>query len=168
MKDASRPLSLGLFLLTLICFLLPFARISCEGEKGKDEVVVQGTGYEVAFGKTIPARPDTTANSASPPAEKTGPDFVAVAILAATLVGIGLVKVKGRRGAVVRGIYSGHCLLLPLALWVELQFRVGFGGNVEVLIGWWATLGLFAAACVVNLAAISRLPRAALPAAGTG
>ena len=156
MKDASRPVSLGLFVLVLLCFLLPFARISC----GK-QVVVQANGYEVAFGKEVPAQPDSTGGKQTWAGERAAPDFVAIALLVAILVGIGLVTIRGRRGAIVRAIYSGHCLLLPLALWVNLDERKGGGGGLQMLAGFWATLALFAAACVVNLLAIRRTPRAA-------
>jgi hypothetical protein len=155
MNDASRPVSLGLFVLVLLCFLLPFARITCN----KTEVV-QATGYEVAFGKTIPAQPDTTGGKASWKERPATPDFLAILCLVAALVGIGLVIVRGRRGAIVRAIYSGHCLLLPLALWVELEQRAG-SAQLQMLAGFWVTLALFAAACVVNLLAIRRMPRAA-------
>ena len=154
MKDASRPISLGLFVLVLLCFLLPFARVSCDRQ-----VVVQATGYEVAFGKEIPAQSDSTGGKKTWEGKPASPDFVAIAILVATLVGIGLVLVRGRRGAIVRAIFYGHCLLLPLALWVELESRKG-GGQLQMLAGWWATLALFAAACVANLLAIRRMPRA--------
>ena len=153
MKDASRPISLGLFVLVLLCFLLPFARVSCDRQ-----VVVQATGYEVAFGKEIPAQPDSTGGKKTWEGKPASPDFVAIAILVATLVGIGLVLVRGRRGATVRAIFCGHCLLLPLALWAELELRKS--GQLQMLAGWWATLALFAVACVANLLAIRRMPRA--------
>lgn len=152
MKDASRPISLGLFLLVLLCFLLPFARVSCN-----KQVVVQATGYEVAFGKEIPAQPDSTGGKQTWQGESAAPDFVAITFFVATLVGIGLVRVKGRRGAIVRAIYSGHCLLLPLALWVELLLFRDIHGQLQMLAGFWATPVLFVAACVVNLLFIRRL-----------
>ena len=150
MKDASRPVSLGLFVLVLLCFLLPFARVSCN-----QQVVVQATGYEVAFGKEIPAQPDSTGGKKTWQGRPAEPDFVAIAWLVAVVVGIGLVLIKGRRGAIVRAIYSGHCLLLPLALWFELSIRAR--GDLKMLAGFWATLVLFAAAFVVNLLSIRRL-----------
>ena len=163
MKDTSRPVSFGLFVLVLLCFLLPFARISCRTEEGgeggkpktvKKEVVLQATGYEVAFGKKIPATSD--AESWEPEARK--PDFVAIAILVAALVGMGLALVKGRRGAITRALYSDHCMLLVFALWSELSIRVStHAGELKLLAGYWATLALFAAACAVNLLFIRRL-----------
>jgi hypothetical protein len=165
MKDVSRPISLSLFVLVLLCFLLPFARITCQGTNGRQEVVVQANGYEVAFGKTVPAQSDTTGGRHTWEGRPAQPDLIAIAILVAALVGIGLTMLKGRRGAVVRGIYSGHCLLLPLALWFELQ---GKGGQLHLLAGYWATIALFAAACIVNLVTIPSLPRAPTPPAGTG
>ncbi|MBM3331109.1 hypothetical protein FJY68_04555 [candidate division WOR-3 bacterium] len=150
MKDASRPISLGLFALVLLCFLLPFARISCD-----KQVVVQANGYEVAFGKEIPAQPDSTGGKKTWQGEPARPDFVAIVFLVATLAGIGLARVKGRRGAIIRATYSGHCLLLPLALWFDLSIRTR--GDLEMLAGFWATFVLFAAACVVNLLYIRRL-----------
>ena len=147
MKDASRPVSLGLFVLILFSFLLPFT-----GTYYDKRVDVE-TGYQVAF----------------------EPDVVAIACLVAALVGVGLVMVKGRRGAVVRAIYSGHCILLPLAFEGERELRnfgaMFFGGgDLRMLAGLWVTLALFGAACVVNLIAIRHLPRAPAPPveAGTG
>jgi hypothetical protein len=152
MKDASRPVSLGLFVLVLLCFLLPFARVSCS-----KQVVVQATGYQVAFGKEIPAQPDSTGGKETWQGRPAQPDFVAIACLVAALVGIGLVLVKGRRGAVVRAIFSGHCLLLFLALWAELEQRVG-GARLQMLAGYWAALALLLAAFVINLLSIRRRP----------
>jgi hypothetical protein len=150
MKDASRPVSLGLFVLVLLCFLLPFARVSCD-----KQVVVQATGYQVALGKEIPAQPDSTGGKKTWEGRPATPDFVAVACLIATLVGIGLVLISGRRGAVVRAIFSWHCLLLVLVLWGELSMRVS--ARLTMLAGYWVTLALFGAACVVNLLFIRRL-----------
>jgi hypothetical protein len=152
MKDASRPISLGLFLLVLLCFLLPFARVSCDRQ-----LVVQATGYQVAFGKAIPAQPDSTGGKQTWQAVPASPDFVAITFLVATLVGVGLVWIKGRRGAIVRAIYSGHCLLLPFALWVELLLFRDIRGRLQMLAGFWATPLLFAAACIVNLLFFHRL-----------
>ena len=162
MKDASRPVSLGLFVLVLLCFLLPFARISCNNQK-----VVQATGYEVAFGKEIQAQPDTTDGRASWHERPATPDSMAIACLLAALVGIGLVLVKGRHGAIIRAILSEHCVLLVLALWGELGLRVSSNSaQLKMLAGFWITLVLFAATCVVNLLAIRRRPRAG-PDSGT-
>jgi hypothetical protein len=154
-KDTSRPVSLGLFVLILLCFLLPFARISCNNQR-----VVQATGYEVAFGKEINAQPDTTGGRASWQERAATPDFVAIACLVATLVGIGLVLIKGRRGAIARAIFSEHCVLFVLALWGEIWVRVSSNSaQLKMLAGFWVTLALFAAACVANLLAIRRGPR---------
>ena len=150
MKDASRPLSLGLFVLVLLCFLLPFARISCN-----KQMVVQATGYEVAFGKEIPAQPDSTGGKQTWEGRPARPDLLAIFCLVATLVGIGLVMVKGRRGAIIRAIFSWHCLLLVLVLWGELSLRVS--AQLKMLAGFWVTFVLFAAACAVNLLFIRRL-----------
>jgi hypothetical protein len=150
MKDASRPISLGLFVLVLLCFLLPFARVSCN-----KQVVVQASGYEVAFGKEIPAQPDSTGGKKTWESRPASPDFVAIACLIAGLVGIGLVLARGRRGAIVRAIFSWHCLLLVLVLWGELSMRVS--ARLTMLAGYWVVLALFGAACVVNLLFIRRL-----------
>ena len=161
MRDVSRPISFGLFALVLLVFLLPFARVSC----GK-QVVVQATGYEVAFGKQVPAQPDSSGGKATWQGRPAQPDFLAIAILVAALVGMGLVRLKGRRGAYVRGIFSFHCMLLPLALYFDL---IGKGGDhLQLLAGYWATVALLVLACVVNLIAIRFLPRAAPPGPGAG
>jgi hypothetical protein len=151
-KDASRPISLGLFMLVLLSFLLPFARVSCN-----KQVVVQANGYEVAFGKEIPAQPDSTGGKETWKRQSPEPDYVAIVWLVAVLVGIGLARARGRRGAIIRAIYSGHCLLFPLALWVELLLFRGIRGQLQMLAGFWATFVPLAAACVVNLLFIRRL-----------
>ena len=154
MKDASRSVSLGLFVLVLLCFLQPFARISC----GRSEVV-KATGYEVAFGKEIQAQPDTTGGKESWKERPAEPDVVAIACLVAALVGIGLVLAKERRGAIARAILSGHGLLLLIALWAELRYRVRQNSaTLQMLAGYWAALALFVAAGVVNLLSVRRKP----------
>jgi hypothetical protein len=41
----------GAFLLALICFTLPFLRVSCKGENStKEEVIYEAKGYQLAFG----------------------------------------------------------------------------------------------------------------------
>ena len=155
MKDASRSVSLGLFVLVLLCFLLPFSRISC----GKSEVV-KATGYDVAFGKEIQVQPDTTGGRESWKARPAEPDVVAIAGLVAALVGIGLVLVRERRGAIARAILSGHGLVLLIALWAELRYRVHQNSaQLQMLAGYWAALVLFAVAGVVNLLFIRRKTR---------
>jgi hypothetical protein len=159
MKDANRPISLGLYVLVLFSFLLPLARMSgCHS-------TVQVTGYQLALGKGVHAKPDTPGGKAAPPGRPAHPDFVAIAVLVAALVGIWLTRLRGRHGARVRSVYSGHCLLLPLALWVDLLSKEE--GTVRLLVGYWATVALFGAACIVNFIAIWFLPRPAPSAPGT-
>ncbi len=159
MKDASRPISLGLYVLVLLCFLLPLARMSgCHN-------TVQVTGYQLALGKGVPAKPDTASGKAAPQGRLAHPDFVAIAVLVAALVGIWLTRLRGRHGARVRSVYSGHCLLLPLALWIDLLSKEE--GTVRLLAGYWATVALFGAAFIVNFIAIWILPRATPPAPET-
>jgi hypothetical protein len=153
MRDASRPVSFGLFVLVLFCFMLPFARISCNNEE-----VSRATGYEVAFGTEIEARPNPSRDVESIP---TGLDVVAIACLATAGVGIGLTLVRGRRGAVARAILSGHGMLFLLLLRVALRNRAQENGVVlQMLAGYWAALALFFAVGVANLFSLRRQPGA--------
>ncbi len=152
MKDVGRSVSLGLFVLILLCFMLPFARISC-GEAQ----VVKATGYEVAFGKTIPAQTDSTGGRPRWNERAAEVDVVAIACLIAAVVGLGLSLVRGRRGAIARVILSYHGFLLLLALWGELAYRVRQNGaQLQMLAGYWAALALFVVACLANLPATRR------------
>lgn len=152
MKDASRPVSFGLFVLVLFCFLLPFARVSCNNEE-----VARASGYEVAFGKTIAVRPDPSSDVESIP---TGLDVVAIVCLAAAGVGVVLALVGGRRGAVARAILSGHGMLFLFLLRVALRNRAQENDVVlQMLVGYWAALALFFAAGVVNLLSLRRRRR---------
>jgi hypothetical protein len=171
MRNISRPISLSLYVLVLLCFLLPFARVSCSSSETKNgvetkkvETIFQANGYEIAFGKRIP---EVNGETWEPEARR--PDFLAIALLVATLVGVGMVLIRGRRGAIVRALYSEHCLLLAVALWARLVLRVDHnGGALTMLAGYWVTLALFAVAVVVNFIAIWFLPRTAPPPAQPG
>ncbi len=152
MRDASRPVSFGLFVLVLFCFLLPFARISCNNEE-----VARASGYEVAFGTEIEVRADPSDVRTIP----TGLNAIAVACLAAAGVGIGLALVGGRRGGLARAILSGHGMLFLVLLRVALRNRAQENGVVlQLLAGYWAALVLFFAAGVANLLSLRRQPRA--------
>jgi hypothetical protein len=43
----------GAFLLALICFTLPFTKVSCSGKDGKEIVIREAKGWEMAFGHTV-------------------------------------------------------------------------------------------------------------------
>jgi len=149
MRDAGRFVSLGLFVLVFACFALPFARISCDRKE-----VVTASGYEVAFGKEFETPTGSEGGTETREAE---PDYVAIGCLVVAAVGVGLVLVRGRRGALARVHLGWHGLLLVLALWAELWYRVRASSAVlQMLAGYWAVLALFAASVVVNLFPILR------------
>ena len=151
-KGDSRSVSLGLFVLVLLCFLLPFARVTCNKKE-----LGRASGYEVAFGKEVKVQRDPNSEAKTMP---TGRDVVAITCLVAAAVGIGLVFVSGRRGAAARAVLSGHGLLLLLLLRIELR-NLAHENRValEMLVGYWAALALFSAAGLVNLLSLRRGPR---------
>jgi hypothetical protein len=46
----NRLFSPGAFLLALVCFVLPFTKVSCSGKDGKEIVIKEAKGWEMAFG----------------------------------------------------------------------------------------------------------------------
>lgn len=48
-----RIFSPGAFMLALICFSLPFTRVSCAGKDGKEIVIREAKGWEMAIGHTV-------------------------------------------------------------------------------------------------------------------
>lgn len=49
----NRILSPGAFLLALVCFVLPFTKVSCSGKDGKEIVIKEAKGWEMAFGHQV-------------------------------------------------------------------------------------------------------------------
>jgi hypothetical protein len=152
MEIIRRPVSTGLYLLVFLAFLLPFGRISCG-----DKVLVQATGYEVAHGKAFAVPSGEGGKETRERQRET--DYVAIAVLVGAAVGVGLTFLRGRTGAIAHAVYGGHAVLLPLALWGELYYRVhSNSGTLTLLAGYWVTLLLFTLAAVANFTAIPRRP----------
>jgi hypothetical protein len=144
---STRRLTPGLFAATLVCFILPFVDVSCQGER-----VVELSGVELATGKTveqkgvfgevrvkhvpasgwaIAAVACAVAGIASGVARTRVPAFAAPALGAAGAVLLVVLRSRVDADVVARG---------------EGMLRAEWGG------GYWLTLVLFLAAAVVGYA----------------
>lgn len=154
-QSAGRYLSLSTFLLVFICFLLPFARITCGGEE-----VLTLNGYELAFGAT-----KSISSGWNSRTEKSPMVISAILCLLVALTGAAL-SLAGDRGSVImRLVAAGLGLLLLLFIQIEAKSRLlgraadaGAALAVKAGTGWILAALLFSAGAVVNILLLTRRP----------
>ena len=106
-----RKISLGLSVLVLVMFLLPWVAVTCAGEE-----VMTATGLEMVTGFDY----ETPGG-----AEEASPEVLAIAILAIGLIGAGAYFLRDKTGAMSRGIFATLGIIFLLAL----KFKID--GNIE-------------------------------------
>lgn len=132
----------------ILALLLPFGSVySCDTDEE-----VNFTGIQLATAQ-VPPDPDNAGDLSSK--VESDATFLALAVLVAAIVGVGL-AVAGRRG-------GGYCaaaglLALQIFLWVGL---VAWEGTFDVYEGFGLALASFALAGVVQLVAAARMRRSA-------
>jgi hypothetical protein len=145
----TRKIALGIFLLAIIFFLMPWVNVSCSGSP-----LATVSGYDMVRGVyNVPGEYATDA-----------PDSEPFAILALVAAGVGLIfSFFGGGTAVIMRILSG---LAGIAFLVALKIKLGndftrdignqMGNSAGMLIqlnyqaGYWLTIVAFAAATVVS------------------
>lgn len=154
LQSSGRYISLSTFLLILLCFLLPFLRITCSGQE-----ILNLSGYELAFGatKTI----DTGWDSRT---EKAEPVVSALVCLIAAIVGAGLTFVSGKSGSLMRLIAAAIGFILLCIVPVEVRAKMGSRSagadiGVKLGVGWIVTSLLFIGAAVVSILSLATRPR---------
>jgi len=181
MNDKARLLTPAGFGIALLCFVLPFATLSCQGKE-----IATLSGLELAFGKsfdasTLPMSPSDAAafqekskeeqeaammqvmGAAQARAIGANPWAIAAALCAA--IGIGAALLGGRTaGAVPAGLASlGALLLLAARARVEGQVSgpTAGMGQVEWNAGFWLCLATFAANAALNAYLATAEPKVA-------
>ena len=107
-----RKLTPAVFVLALICFFLPFATFSCQGQE-----VASLSGIRLATGTTV-KQPRLLG---PPKSQRVDPDPLAVLALLSVLAGIGLCFIKGKKGAAGSGILAALGIIFMAALRSKLD-----------------------------------------------
>ncbi len=121
----ARKISPAAFILSLVCFVLPFVAFSCQGQK-----VASFSGIQLATGTTI-QQPQMFG---PPKSEKVGAEPLAALALLCVLAGAGLSFLKGKKGAVSSAALAGLGVILLAALTSKLDGDAirQSGGAVQV------------------------------------
>jgi hypothetical protein len=131
----AKKLSPAVFVLILICFILPFVAFSCGGQK-----VLSLSGVQLATGASI-----QQPQAFGPPiTRKIDPEPLAVLALLAVVVGLAFSFVRGKKGSIGASVAGGLGVLFLAALKSKLDgdtLQQG-GGMVQVRYGTGFSLAL--------------------------
>jgi hypothetical protein len=107
MEGVARKLSPAAFVLTLVCFFLPFVTFSCQGQK-----IASFSGIQLATGTTI----EQPQMFGPPKSQKVDAEPLAILALLSVLAGAGLSFLKRKKGAVNSAALAGLGIILLGAL----------------------------------------------------
>jgi lysylphosphatidylglycerol synthetase-like protein (DUF2156 family) len=130
MKQGSVGIRIAPFAVGVICFILPFVQISCDGKK-----MMSMTGVQLVTGSEM--KDPMTEKTKKIPAEP-----LAVVTLLAMLAGAGL-SISAKRGsAISSAVAGGVAAIAMLVLKTRMDAEVtkqasGFPITVEYLVGFW-------------------------------
>lgn len=138
-----RKIALGVFLLAIIFFLMPWVNISCAGTE-----LFSASGFDMVRGSyNVPTEFADEASMENEP--------IAIGALAAAGVGLIISLFKGGFGRLLRilaGI-AGIALMVALKFKIDDQIRGEGEGILQLnyMAGYWLTLSAFAVAAVISL-----------------
>jgi hypothetical protein len=140
----NRKISIALFVLAAILFLLPFADLSCSGTK-----VVSVTGVDLVIGKQV----DNSSYGGSSSENAIDPQPLAIVALVAAVAGVvsGFIWKRKAIARVILGV-AGAALLIALKFKLDGDIsREGQGYlQISYQFGYWAAIIVFVAAAAVN------------------
>jgi len=144
-----RKISLGLSVLVLVMFLLPWVTVTCAGEE-----IMTATGLEMVTG--LYSETPGEAGEASP-------EVLAIAILAIGLLGAGAYFLRGKSGVMSRGIFAALGIIFLLALKFKIDGDIEKEGQgmlqASYLPGFWIMSISFITASILNFLHFARLRR---------
>ena len=139
-------LSPSIFILVLICFFLPFTKISCAGEE-----VMTLTGFQLVTGTTI----EVGGGTENRKTERIDPEPYAIWAFGAGIVGLVLSFIKSRGSKIlpaIIGVVGAVSLLLLKSKLDRDVLREGEGAfHIEYQFGFWLAFILFFSAVVLNI-----------------
>jgi hypothetical protein len=141
----NRKIVLGIFVLVVIVFLLPWINVSCMGTS-----VVTANGFDMVTGKSndVPGGLLTRVDN------KMDPQPLAILILVSAIVGIIITLLKWKRAPTAQTITAILGIVFLIALKLKLDNQVTQEGQgaikIDYLIGYWLAIVLFAAVAVMS------------------
>lgn len=160
MSFSKRKISSSLFIIILICFLLPFVTVSCSNTP-----VVQLSGLELLVGSTY----ETAGAFGSAEVQNIPPDFRIILAFFSAVIGL-IASLRMRKNKKVSFVASGFGLVgALLLLWFKSELDRELirqsGGlayiQVEYNLGFWGSFWLFASAAFYQLFPFFRSSRTA-------
>jgi hypothetical protein len=145
MESMTKKISPAIFGIALICFVLPFVTVSCQGQK-----LATLTGIQLITGTTI-KQPSMTGKKQ---VQKVRGEPLAALVFLCVAAGMGLSCLKGKKSAIAPAVTGGIGLILLLLLKIKLDrdiFREGEGIlQLEYGAGFWFVLILLLFAIGLN------------------
>jgi len=146
-----KSLSPSIFILVLICFFLPFTKISCGGEE-----VMSFTGFQLVTGTTIEVGGGIVGKGIEDrKTERVDPEPYAIWAFGAGIVGLVLSFIKSRGSKILSaiiGIVGAVSLLLLKSKLDRDVLRAGEGAfHIEYQFGFWLAFILFFSAVFLNI-----------------
>ena len=146
MEGVARKLSPAAFVLTLVCFFLPFVTFSCQGQQ-----IASFSGIQLATGTTI----EQPQMFGPPKSQKVDAEPLAILALLSVLAGAGLSFLKGKKGTVGPAALAALGIILLAALKSKVDgdaLRQG-GGVVQVNyeVGFYLTIVFLLAAIAASV-----------------
>lgn len=142
-----RRISLGLCVLILVMFLLPWVAITCAGQE-----FMTVTGLEMITGFDY----ETTEQL-----ERASPEVLAIVVLIIGLIGVGAYFLRGKNGPIIRGVFATLGFIFLLALKFKIDSDIGKEGQglfqTSYLPGFWIALVSFVATAIMNFLNITGL-----------
>jgi hypothetical protein len=146
-----RKIVLGIFLLVIILFLMPWVNVSCAGAS-----IVEVSGFDMVTGNYNVPQEYAGSSSGS------NNEPLAIGVLAAAVAGAIFSLFSGKFGIFMRVLsgLAGIALLIALKIKLGNDFRDSSAdtsnemyGVVQLrfLIGYWLTLGAFAVAAILSV-----------------
>jgi len=135
MQESLKKFSPAVFGVILICFMLPWVNLSCQGQNA-----ATFSGLQLATGTTVQQQNQEV---------KSEP--LAVAVLVLTILGLALSFLKDKRSSIIPGIIGAAAFILLLLLKSKIDTDASNHSiQVQYAIGFWLVLVLFIGAIALN------------------
>jgi hypothetical protein len=135
MQESLKKFSPAIFGIILICFMLPWVNLSCQGQNA-----ATFSGLQLATGTTVQQQNQEV---------KSEP--LAVAVLVLTILGLALSFLKDKKSSIIPCIIGAAAFILLLLLKSKIDTDASNHSiQVQYAIGFWLVLVLFIGAIALN------------------
>ncbi|MGD1046670.1 MAG: hypothetical protein ABR936_15285 [Bacteroidota bacterium] len=135
MQESLKNFSPAVFGIVLICFMLPWVNLSCQGQNA-----ATFSGIEIVTGITVQQQN-----------QKIKSEPLAVAVLVLTILGLALSFLKDKRSSIIPGIIGVAAFILLLLLKSKIDTDASNQSiQVQYAIGFWMVLILLIGAIALN------------------